>query len=167
MNKSTTTIVVALLIVIGGAIVFFTFNKGQTNSENTITNNGHHDEANNDGHHNKENRQVSGLVDMTNKLKVDIDIKDFTYSESNIKIKKGTKVTWTNQDTLKHNVMGKHEHSDIAHDAPSREEVKVDMFAGQLLEKGETYSFIFNKVGTQQYHCSPHPYMEGSVTVVE
>lgn len=126
-----------------------------------------HDASNSDGHHNTSSEEVGELIDLTNQTEVSIDIKDFKYSKANIKIKKDTKVTWTNQDTVKHNVMKEHDNDDAAHDPPTKDEVKPDVLAGQLLAKGETYSFTFNEVGDNPYHCSPHPYMKGSVTVVE
>jgi len=84
---------------------------------------------------------------------VNIDIKNFEYSEKTLKIKKGTKVTWTNRDSQKHDVMP---------DNPS------DSFkASELLANGDSYSFTFETVGTYSYFCSPHPYMKASIEVVE
>lgn len=128
---------------------------------------GVHDETNSDGHHNKDSESLGGLVDLTNQAAISMDIKDFKYTQPNIKIKKGTTVTWTNRDDVKHNVMKEHDDDDAAHDAPTLDEVRPGVFAGQLLAKGESYSFTFNEVSTAPYHCSPHPYMKGSVTVVE
>lgn len=107
------------------------------------------------------------VIDLTSKSEVQIDIKDFKYDKPNIKIKKGTKVTWTNRDMVKHNVMAEHEGADQAHDPPTKDQVDPNEFAGPLLEKDESYSFTFNEVSAQPYHCSPHPFMKGSVTVVE
>lgn len=82
-----------------------------------------------------------------------VTIENYNFTPAKIKVKKGTKVTWTNQDSVKHDVM------------PDNES---DAFkASELLGKGESYSFTFNTVGTYTYHCSPHPYMKGTVEVVE
>lgn len=116
---------------------------------------------------NKPNQEIGDILDLTNQTEVIMDIKDFKYEKPNIKIKKGTKVTWTNQDTIKHNVMLDHNDGDKPHDAPTREEVKQNKLAGPLLAKGESYSFTFNEVTANPYHCSPHPFMKGSITVVE
>jgi amicyanin len=110
---------------------------------------------------------AAGPVDLTAQSEVTIYIKNFIYSPADIKIKKGTKVTWVNQDDMEHNVMREHDDGDKPHGAPTKEEVKPDKLAGPLLAKGESYSFTFNEVGTNPYHCSPHPYMTGMVTVVE
>lgn len=106
-------------------------------------------------------------IDLTSKATVEIDIKDYAFSQKDIKVKKGTIVTWTNRDIVEHNVMAAHEHSGEAHGAPSKAEVDPAEFAGPLLVQGESYSFTFTTVGTFAYHCAPHPSMQGSVTVVE
>ena len=84
---------------------------------------------------------------------VAIDIKDFAFSKSAVKIKKGTKVVWTNQDSARHDVM------------PDTESAAFK--GSELLAQGESYEFTFDTVGTYSYHCSPHPYMKASVEVVE
>lgn len=111
----------------------------------------------------KKSDDANAEVDLTHQAEVSIDIKDFAYSKPNIKVKKGTKVTWTNQDTIKHNVILEN----TAKGAPSPEEVKSNVLAGPLLKKGERYSFTFNEVSSNGYVCSPHPYMKGTVNVVE
>lgn len=126
-----------------------------------------HDATNSDGHHDTDAEQVSGAIDLTNETKIQMDIKDFKYAQSDIKVKVGTTVTWTNQDTMEHDVMAEHDHSGEAHDGLSHHEVVSDTFGSALLAKGESYSFTFTKPGIEAYHCSPHPYMKGSVTVVE
>lgn len=91
----------------------------------------------------------SGQVTETDK----VAIQNFAFSPAKIRVKKGTTVTWTNQDSARH---------DITPDQPS------DAFkASELLAQGESYSFTFNTVGTYSYYCSPHPYMKASVEVVE
>jgi amicyanin len=82
-----------------------------------------------------------------------VTIQDYSFTPAKITVKKGTTVTWTNQDSIQHNVMP---------DNPS------DAFKeGPLLSKGESYSFTFNTAGTYTYHCSPHPFMKGTVEVTE
>jgi plastocyanin len=142
---------------------------GNANASNSKTTTApSHDETNSDGHHNTSSEASSTpAIDLTAQSQVTIEIKDFAYSKQNIKIKKGTTVTWTNQDTVEHNVMKEHESDADAHDAPSKDQVRPDVLASQLLAKGESYSFTFDEVSANPYHCSPHPYMKGSVTVVE
>lgn len=72
------------------------------------------------------------------------------------------KVVWTNNDVTSHTVT-------------SDDPVYVDQingpFAsteqlGALVNPGETFEFTFTKEGEYAYHCDPHPWMKGKVTVV-
>ena len=86
----------------------------------------------------------------TNAVMADkVTISNYMFAPGDIKVKVGTTVTWTNNDSVKHNV--------VSDDGK--------MPDGQLIGKGETYTYTFAKAGTYKYHCSPHPYMHGSVTV--
>lgn len=80
-----------------------------------------------------------------------VSISNFEYKPGNITVKVGTKVTWTNQDEMEHTVT-----TDDGNGPDS-----------ELLAKGESYSYTFDKAGTYTYHCQPHPYMKGTVTVTE
>lgn len=153
--------------MVSGLTVYIYSLATKESASKSIPKTAEHDETNSDGHHNKDSESLGELVDLTNQAAVSMDIKDFKYGQPNIKIKKGTTVTWTNRDDVKHNVMKEHDDDDAAHDAPTLDEVRPGVFAGQLLAKGESYSFTFNEAGKDPYHCSPHPYMKGSVTVVE
>lgn len=80
-----------------------------------------------------------------------VTISNFAYSPAKITVKKGTKVTWTNNDSVEHNVIG--------------DDLKE--LNGPLLKKGESYSYTFDQVGEFSYYCGPHPYMKGTVIVTE
>ena len=82
-----------------------------------------------------------------------VTIKDFAFNPGTITVKVGTKVTWTNEDSVSHTVTA----DTMSADAP----------ASGNIAKGESYSFTFNKAGTYAYHCTPHPYMKASVIVTE
>lgn len=82
-----------------------------------------------------------------------VTISDFAFGPAKISVKKGSTVTWTNQDSVQHNV---------------NSDTQSSNFEGsELLSKGESYSYTFNTVGTYTYHCTPHPSMQGSVEVTE
>lgn len=83
----------------------------------------------------------------------DVTIQNYAYAPQKITIKAGTTVTWTNQDSVKHDVMADDENDDFR--------------GSELLGKGQSYSFTFTKPGTYTYFCSPHPYMKGTVEVTE
>jgi len=80
-----------------------------------------------------------------------VSIADFAYTPASITVKKGTSVTWTNEDTSQHTVTiddGTGPHS-------------------QPLNKGDTYTYTFSDAGTYKYHCTFHSNMTGTVIVTE
>lgn len=91
----------------------------------------------------------SGGVQETNQ----VTYKGFAVLEKAIRVKKGTTVTWTNEDNAKHDVT-------FTEDYPG-------LMSTELFGKGESKSITFNTVGTFSYICSPHPYMKGTVEVIE
>ncbi|MES2953462.1 MAG: plastocyanin/azurin family copper-binding protein [Patescibacteria group bacterium] len=84
---------------------------------------------------------------------VAIGIREFAFSEDKIRIKKGTTVTWTNNEVMNMS------HS-IESDIPGK-------FTSPLLARGESFSYTFNSVGLVSYHCGPHQYMTGEIMVTE
>jgi plastocyanin len=78
-------------------------------------------------------------------------IEDFAYGPQKLTVKKGTTVTWTNNDTADHTV--------TAGDGSGP--------MSELFGKGQSYSYTFSTVGTFNYFCEPHPYMKGTVVVIE
>lgn len=80
-------------------------------------------------------------------------ISDFAFGPEKLSIKKGTTITWTNQDDAHHDITPTSGASDFT--------------ASKLLAKGESHTFTFNQVGNYTYKCSPHPYMKASVEVTE
>lgn len=75
-----------------------------------------------------------------------IDIANFTFSPVTLTIKRGTTVTWTNNDLMTH-------------------QVKSDLFNSDILTKGASFSFTFNDAGTVNYYCSIHAAMTGQIIV--
>ena len=84
------------------------------------------------------------VVDVTQ-----VRIEDFAFAPANIVIDAGTTVTWTNNDSARHTVT-----SDDG-----------DELDSELFGRGETYRYTFDTPGAYAYHCKPHPYMKGLVTV--
>ena len=155
---------VGALITVGLLVILDERNSPSASSSERASGTGEHAE---DHAHHSEEADLGPAVDLTGQTAVQVDIKDSAYTRRSIKIAKGTKVTWTNQDRLQHNVMGEHADGDETHSAPDAADVRPDVFAGPLLAKGERYSFTFTKVGSYPYHCAPHPYMQGAVVVTE
>jgi len=101
---------------------------------------------------NSPNGSTDNVTTQTNS----VTIQDMSFSPATITVKKGTTVTWTNKDSVGHNVV-----SDS--DAPAGGPPKT----ASLLSKDQTFSFKFDTVGTFSYHCAPHPFMQGTVEVTE
>jgi plastocyanin len=77
-----------------------------------------------------------------------IGIKDFAFIPSVIAVKTGTTVSWTNNDTAKHQI------------------VITDLnFSGDALAKGDTSKETFNQSGTFAYFCGIHNAMTGTIQV--
>jgi plastocyanin len=81
---------------------------------------------------------------------VSIAIKNFAFNPSQITVKAGTKVTWTNNDSATHTVTSDN-----------------GTFNSGDVNPGGSYSFTFTNPGTYQYHCSIHPNMTASVIVTQ
>ncbi|MDD5193112.1 MAG: cupredoxin family copper-binding protein [Candidatus Nanoarchaeia archaeon] len=79
----------------------------------------------------------------------DVKIMNFEFSPSTLTIKKGDKVTWTNQDSVHHTILSD---SGTEINSPS-------------LSSGESYSKTFDNIGSYNYHCSIHPSMKGEIIV--
>ena len=81
---------------------------------------------------------------------VSISISNFAFSPSQISVKAGTKVTWTNNDSASHTVTSNN-----------------GAFGSGTLGTGATYSFVFKTPGTYSYHCAIHPSMTATVVVTQ
>ena len=102
------------------------------------------------------------LVDLTKDSEVRIGVDSSGYKLANIKIKLGSTVVWTNQDTVDHTIMTGSMDDSQSH---STSDNKSELMS-PVLKNGESYSYIFNEVGNYSYHCSKHPSDKANVTVV-
>lgn len=141
-KNSLIAVVVAAAVVLVGGVAIYAANQNKSDSTSGMSSSEMKD-MDSDNMADKS----SGTAEATNS----VTIQDFAYSPKHITIKVGTTVTWTNQDSVRHNVTADTD------GGPN----------GPLLAKSETYSYTFKKVGDFEYHCSPHPYMKGTVTVTE
>ncbi len=79
----------------------------------------------------------------------EVSLKGIKFNPPEVTIAAGDTVTWTNNDTVGHDVTG-------------------DSFSSGDpggLQNGDTFKFTFKNAGTFDYVCTVHPGMEGSVTV--
>jgi plastocyanin len=75
-----------------------------------------------------------------------VSISDFDFNPANTTVLAGSTVTWTNNDSARHDVVGGPLHS-------------------PTLSRGQSWSYTFSAPGTYSYICSIHPEMRGSVIV--
>ena len=78
----------------------------------------------------------------------DVSIENFTFNPNDLKIAKGTKVTWTNNDSTTHNVTSDN-----------------GSLKSENIEPGNVFAFTFENTGTFSYNCSIHPQMKATVEV--
>ncbi|MGW4525385.1 cupredoxin domain-containing protein [Amycolatopsis sp. NPDC004378] len=79
-----------------------------------------------------------------------VAIKDFAFAPAATTVKKGTTVTWTNQDQDAHTV------TSTGSGGPLR---------SPTLQTGQSYQYTFGTPGTFEYLCTIHPFMTATVTV--
>lgn len=72
-----------------------------------------------------------------------------SYSPNPVEVKVGETVTWVNDDSGRHTVTS-----------------KDGTFGSDMMGKGQSFSYTFDKAGEYQYFCEPHPNMVGTVVVV-
>jgi plastocyanin len=120
MNKTITGIIIGVLIIGGAAYYFISMNN--SNPVAPVSN----------------NSQTSDVA---------VSIQNMSFSPSALTVKTGTKVTWTNNDSVAHTVT-----SDSG-----------GLLNSSVLAPGESFSFIFTATDSVAYHCSIHPFMKGTV----
>ncbi len=107
-------------------------------------------------------------VDMTNQNQISMKIDNvaatvnpsgFGFQFTNIKIKVGTTITWTNVSAAPHTVTGKGT-PDAKFNTGSSILTQGDAGAGSV------FTFTFATPGTYDYYCTLHPSMVAQITVV-
>ena len=73
-----------------------------------------------------------------------------SFSPNPVEVKVGETVTWINDDSGRHTVTS-----------------KDGVFNSELMGRGQSFSYAFDKAGEYPYSCSPHPNMVGTVVVTE
>jgi plastocyanin len=125
-------IYVVAAIIVYGLVYYFFFAKNNTSYSSST------------------NQTTQTSSPMIPAMNIAVTINGYAFSPSDITVKQGATVTWTNQDSVAHTVTGNN-------GGPS----------SQQIPHGGTYSYTFNTVGTFAYHCSIHPDMTGIITVTQ
>ncbi len=79
-----------------------------------------------------------------------VDIKDLVFSPSTINIPVNSRVTWTSSDVEAHTVTAT---------SPA------GAFDSGIFNQNQSFSMVFDKLGTYDYTCTLHPFMKGKVIV--
>lgn len=84
-----------------------------------------------------------------------VTISDSAFLPAELTVAAGTTVTWSHQDSRRHNV--------VSGDAGAAGAGAV--FASPILSQGQSFSFSFAAAGRYPYFCDLHPEMRGTVVV--
>ncbi len=129
MKKIIIALVILIIIAIGAYYLFF--NKAEAPQTEIQT-------------------SATGVPEIVIATNIKINIKNFSFNPTTLKIGAGTKVTWTNNDSTSHTVT-----SDSG-----------NLLQSPVLSPGQSFSFTFTKPGIINYHCNIHPMMKAKVTVI-
>jgi plastocyanin len=89
--------------------------------------------------------QLGGAEAHAETITVSID--NFTFAPTELKLKVGDTVTWTNHDDIPHTI------------------VSAGKFRSKTLDTDDSFSFTFAAAGDYKYFCSLHPHMTGMIKV--
>ena len=84
-----------------------------------------------------------------------VSIVNYAFYPANLTVAKGTTITWVNMDSVVHTA------ESGTHESPT------GLFDSGPLQRMQSFSYTFDTPGTYVYHCDPHPYMTGTITVTE
>ncbi|MDQ3123099.1 MAG: plastocyanin/azurin family copper-binding protein, partial [bacterium] len=122
-------------VVIGAGVIFVTSQKNTDRSADSMQ-----------GMSNMPGMESSDM-ESSEPVAADTVIMDnLDFQQKTITVKKGTTVTWRNEDTAKHNVVFDDASVGTVED-------------GKLIDQGEQLQFTFDTVGEFSYSCDPHPFM--------
>lgn len=79
---------------------------------------------------------------------LNVDISNMALNPTDLTIKVGDTVVWTNNDDATHLITGTN-----------------GVISSKTMKKGDTYSKTFDKAGTYSYMCQIHPSMKGKIIV--
>ena len=77
------------------------------------------------------------------------------------------RIIWTNDDYVGHTVTSDDPKYVDKLNGPFNSLEQLESVPGGYVLPGKAFEFTFTAVGKYSYHCEPHPWMQGSVEVVE
>ena len=101
-------------------------------------------------------KKAGSFIDLTNQKEVTINLKNIAFLPKDIKVSKGVKITWVNDDSAQHYI---NSDSHPAHSYFPAQNSKA-------LKQEESFILTFEKPGIYPYHCSAHANsMSGNILV--
>ncbi len=89
---------------------------------------------------------ASGFTDKRGQSEITIRMSEIKFTPKELRISKGTKVTWVNDEAAVHYV------NTDSHPAHTH----TPDLNSKALNKGDSYAFTFDDAGAYPYHCSAH-----------
>ena len=80
-----------------------------------------------------------------------IFVQNYAFHPADVHVRRGSRVTWVNCETT----------AGLAHTSTAN----GGTWQSGLVAPGETFSVVLDAVGVLPYHCEPHPFMTGTITV--
>ena len=93
---------------------------------------------------------ATSIADNSTVVKIVANSGSNSFSPNPVEVKVGETVTWINDDSGRHTVTS-----------------KDGVFNSELMGRGQSFSYTFDKAGEYPHSCSPHPNMVGTVVVTE
>ena len=100
---------------------------------------------------------AGAYVDWRNQADVEIKMSEIAFKPRNVRVSRGTRVTWVNDEDVAHYV------NTDAH--PSH--TYYPLQNSKVLARGERFSLAFDTPGIYPYHCSAHASVMGGSIIVE
>jgi plastocyanin/methionine-rich copper-binding protein CopC len=99
---------------------------------------------------------LTSYEDKRGQAEITVRMSEMKFKPANLRISKGTKITWVNDEAVEHYV------NTDSHPAHTHE----PGLNSRALAKGASFSYTFDKVGAYPYHCSAHAAnMTGAIVV--
>lgn len=147
MNKTLSAVIIVVVLAAGAGGAYLFLKKSNSSTDKAVSNSAATQQMAEHSQDTATPAEEKSTAAQSNA----IAIENFAFNANNVTVKKGTTITWTNKDTAGHSVISENDGGPKS----------------QVLKKGETYSFTFDKSGTFHYICGVHPSMKGTVTVTD
>ena len=138
-------VALVILVIIGAGTYYFVFNDTDKSSGYGLESSQNTQPTPDISVTTSNNPEISTVGEVT------INIKNFSFNPQIIIIKKGTKVTWVNNDSVRHSVVSSGN----------------NLFNSPLISQGQSFSFVFTNALSVDYYCGPHPTMKGKIVVTD